>query len=374
MHDCYVTAHRKTRRNLPPYQRDHMQSTTSLQTPTTDNFTVLVVGNTYLDEFIEIPCFPSPDGKFSATAITDDLGGSATNACCAFMAYGTRASLHSVIGSDEVAERLWKMLEDRMVDVRHCYRAKGKTGRTIVLLTPDGVSTKIGHSGIANQIDNYLLPVQELVQFSHIHLASVSLELLEHVLDIRKEYTRSHPEAHFPTISLDLGAKILSADPKKLQRLFVEVGQVSLNEFALQQVYNVDVDSPDLDPDWISKLQQNMREALHSKDTSQVAEGAEDPIFLITLGKNGAYAVTCSEHYFKPSLPTKVVDSTGAGDAFAAAFATFRYRLGNAAEEALQKAHIAASTKIKYKGGTNGHPSTSEIEQHYRKMLDKNEK
>ena len=60
------------------------------------DFSVLVVGNTYLDEFVELPCFPSPDGKFTVQSIVDDIGGSATNACCAFQKYLSTSYTHLI--------------------------------------------------------------------------------------------------------------------------------------------------------------------------------------------------------------------------------------------------------------------------------------
>ena len=61
----------------------------TVRTAEASPFSVLVVGNTYLDEFVELPCFPCPDGKFTVQSIVDDIGGSATNAVCAFQKYGT---------------------------------------------------------------------------------------------------------------------------------------------------------------------------------------------------------------------------------------------------------------------------------------------
>ena len=44
-------------------------------------------------------------------------------------------------------------------------------------------------------------------------------------------------------------------------------------------------------------------------------------LFIITLGPEGSMAYDVDKTYFAPSLPVKkIIDTTGAGDAFAAAF------------------------------------------------------
>ena len=43
-------------------------------------------------------------------------------------------------------------------------------------------------------------------------------------------------------------------------------------------------------------------------------------IILLTCGKQGSYLMTKKHHLYEKSIPVKAIDTTGAGDAFAAAF------------------------------------------------------
>jgi sugar/nucleoside kinase (ribokinase family) len=74
---------------------------------------------------VDLPCFPTPDGKFAVREIAEDLGGSATNACCGFVACGAAARLHSLIGDDEVADRLLARLSDKGIDFSLCEQIAG---------------------------------------------------------------------------------------------------------------------------------------------------------------------------------------------------------------------------------------------------------
>jgi len=77
------------------------------------------------DEFVDLPCFPTPDGKFAVREIAEDLGGSATNACCGFLACGATARLHSLIGDDDVALRLLARLRHKGLDLALCKQIQG---------------------------------------------------------------------------------------------------------------------------------------------------------------------------------------------------------------------------------------------------------
>lgn len=74
-------------------------------------------------------------------------------------------------------------------------------------------------------------------------------------------------------------------------------------------------------------------------------------LFVVTLGKAGAYAYDGSDIYYQSATQVaKVVDTTGAGDAFAAAFLSEYIRSKNI-KESLKKASLYASTVIGYLGG-----------------------
>lgn len=66
-------------------------------------------------------------------------------------------------------------------------------------------------------------------------------------------------------------------------------------------------------------------------------------LIIVTLGAGGSLALTASQPQFQPAIAVdNVIDTTGCGDAFQAAFTTNYFRDGNIANALLQGAHQAA--------------------------------
>lgn len=172
----------------------------------------------------------------------------------------------------------------------------------------------------------------------------------------------------FPSLSIDLGASILSEDPRRLRAAFKRLDCVFFNEHSLKLVYGVDTaaahdepttsaadddDDDDDGPAWVVALQRELR-----------GTGAK---YVVTLGLHGAHAISAHTRCFRPSILTSVIDTTGAGDAFASAFVSFSRLWGDSDSDALEKAHCAAAMKIQHKGGANGHPTREVIEAEWRR-------
>ena len=77
-------------------------------------------------------------------------------------------------------------------------------------------------------------------------------------------------------------------------------------------------------------------------------------IVIITDGQNGSYAYDGKEEiYTSAVIPKKVVDTTGAGDSFAATFFFF-YVKGFGVKKSLEYAAINASANVEVKGSQDG--------------------
>jgi hypothetical protein len=105
----------------------------------------------------------------------------------------------------------------------------------------------------------------------------------------------------FPSLSIDLGASILSEDPRRLRAAFRRLDCVFFNEHSLKLVYGVDTDAAhdndDDGPAWVVALQRELR-----------GTGAK---YVVTLGLHGAHAISAHTRCFRPSILTSVVDTTG---------------------------------------------------------------
>jgi len=115
----------------------------------------------------------------------------------------------------------------------------------------------------------------------------------------------------FPSVSLDLGATILAADPNELREALGQLDYVFLNEYSLKVVYGINLEDPSTSTKtttWPSYLIEKLDAIKHNNN------GARESgvTLVVTLGTNGAYAISAARgSFFQPSENVEVVDTTG---------------------------------------------------------------
>ena len=82
----------------------------------------------------------------------------------------------------------------------------------------------------------------------------------------------------------------------------------------------------------------------------------------LTLGASGSLFVDATQLLHTPALPATVVDTTGAGDAFAGVLVGALYHRRLAPSAALAAATAAAAHTVQRRGAASAFPSRAEIE------------
>jgi sugar/nucleoside kinase (ribokinase family) len=88
--------------------------------------------------------------------------------------------------------------------------------------------------------------------------------------------------------------------------------------------------------------------------------GAGVETAVIKLGDKGAYVESAEEGFYQPAYKTSAVDTTGAGDCFAAGFIYF-YAMERPLRECAKFASGAASYCVRAVGATDGVPNAEEV-------------
>lgn len=97
--------------------------------------------------------------------------------------------------------------------------------------------------------------------------------------------------------------------------------------------------------------------------TKSTYHGVNESLFdqlIITLGSEGSHAFIKGSRYIQNAIPTKVIDTTGAGDTFLGGFVAHLGRTGDY-QESLKFAAHAAAIKVSRWGAQEGIPSLDEI-------------
>jgi sugar/nucleoside kinase (ribokinase family) len=230
-------------------------------------------------------------GSDTDSVIVRTRGGSAANVAMFGALNGTPSRFIGQVGNDNLGEQLCASLRESGVDV--CTVAEGRTGSIVVIVQPNGERTFLTDRGVAS----------DLSVFDASHLAGVSV-------------------VHVPTYSLALDP--LATTAVQYMRAARAAGAlISIDASSTSVLRDYDIDRysaliASIAPDVF--LCNSDEAALLNIDSAHPMHGAD-----LTVIKRGALpvtAITASGAVTEVTVPpvANIVDTTGAGDAFAAGF------------------------------------------------------
>src|SRR4051794_9187688 len=229
------------------------------------------------------------------------LGGSAGNTCRAFVALGGSASFVGAVGSDSVGKRLDAALTAAGVTT-HLVRARGLTARLTAIVAADGERSFVTDRGVADSLRASDLKRSWFVRANALHLPAYSLltEPLAGASVAAAEMARSKRPA---VISVDLASRapLLAAGADNALRAVRAVA-----------------------PDVLFANMDEVRALVGRRGTRRLLDIA--PLVVVKIGPGGCQLVWhdgSRASVLEMEVATKPItgaDTTGAGDAFDAAF------------------------------------------------------
>lgn len=232
---------------------------------------------------------------FAEKKTIHELGGSSMNAIRTLAALGAKTSFAGTIGHDSYGHMIQSRMES--LGIRsHLRRVDAHTGICFIIVTPDGERTMNTSLGASCVFDEAIVPEDDIAQARIFHFSAYQwanpgqIRAIRRALDIAK--------AHDTLVSFDL------ADPfvvKNCRQDFIPL----IEEYA-------DVVFSNRDETHL--LFEATPEVACRRLTDMGAIAA------IKLGAEGALIGKGSDRYAIKPVPTQVVDTTAAGDMFAAGF------------------------------------------------------
>ncbi|OGO30852.1 MAG: hypothetical protein A2Z16_06475, partial [Chloroflexi bacterium RBG_16_54_18] len=269
----------------------------------------LAFGDIGIDIGVSIPHLPRPDEKLWADMVGEFPGGMAANAASAFTALGGKGGVVATIGPDRFGQIAMDDLQTRGVDIRSVRLGEDPTFWTLALLTPDGEKSLVQfHTPAVSAnwltFDWSLLPKASIVhaipddEIQVLHLFERSRESgLINSLDFEGSLER------WPRLEKVLAlTDILFTNRPTAESLNTEIERAA-HQFKAMGAGNV----------------------------------------AITLGDQGCLLLDGSNDFYRiPGHRVTAVDTTGAGDCFAGAFA-FGWFNGWTPLECAQLANLMAA-------------------------------
>ena len=258
--------------------------------------TIRVLGEVMIDTVAHIGTEIAV-GSDTAATISDHDGGSAANVAAWLAREGVRVELMASVGQDALGERALEGLARAGVTLRVHRDPVAATGRCLVIVAPDGERTMLPDPGANLRIDQLDLQLATWSQVDHLHVSGYAL-------------MRSGPRevalaalAHARRLGLTVSLDASSSAPLK------DSGPARfLASCASGDILFANADEA--------------RELTGASSPMRAAAGlaAEGLIAVIKLGSDGAIAACGDQVWEVPARPAQAIDTTGAGDAFAAGF------------------------------------------------------
>jgi sugar/nucleoside kinase (ribokinase family) len=222
-------------------------------------------------------------------------GGSSANTARGVSALGGSSAFFGAVGS-EIYGSMYKGAMDRAGVSTHLYKSDTLTGFAITYITPDHERTFVVHLGAASEVPTSVIDMRVLESSKVIHLEAFQFEgytksTLEQVVREVQQYNTK--------VSLDLNDAAL-----------IERNLSFFNEIVTNYVDILFLNE---------KEAESFTEQSDPKKIIKALQVASD-LVIYKCGSDGAQIITQEEVITVAAKSVEVVDTTGAGDLFAAGF------------------------------------------------------
>jgi sugar/nucleoside kinase (ribokinase family) len=287
----------------------------------------LCVGDLDVDVLIEVDRLPTRDGKVNGVVKQKAPGGMAGNVAAALARLGSRVRVLGRVGDDADGVFAVESLQQVGVDTSFVSRLDGvATFSCISLLTPDGEKSLVKLMTSAYRPDASDVSEAVLEGVRHVHLTSVGdLALCRRVVDAART-CRATASLDIERADCPEDASVLLDAIKGFDLIFCNAESRAFVDAAL--------DRP------LAGLV---------------------PAVVTTLGADGAQVETAEGRIASPGFAPKILDTTGAGDCFAAACLHARLAARLDWQEALRFANCAAAISTTGLGAQSALPTAEQV-------------
>ncbi len=259
--------------------------------------------------------------KVDALNIDTQIGGGATNAAVAMSRLGAEVSTLIKLGNDNEAKRILTHLKKEHIDTSFVtHHPTAQTGRSIIISSHERNAGIFVHRGANKQLKRDDIPDDLFANIDIVYvstLSGASAHLFPQIIKLARQAGAF--------IACNPGIRQISQRKSDLLDVLQYVDLLALNKEEAQALAQgfVEVSSPPMHkdgPELITKSLINKDMSILFQDFARKIYDAGCPYLLVTNGAEGAYTNDGETLTFCPALPSNVVSTVGAGDAYIATF------------------------------------------------------
>jgi ribokinase len=285
-------------------------------------YDLVTVGHALVDIRIVVDRFPAPDEEAVVLSQTWGAGGSAVNTAIDGSRLGLRTAVIAKIGFDSFGRIIVDELLREGVDISGLrVSSTGRTGFTMY-----------GFKGVAEELDPSEVDNEIISTARYVHIASLRLDTSLKVAEIARKAGAK--------ISWDPGRVLAKKGLKELEKMIKSIDIVLANKVEASVITGLDIDK--------------------YRESAKILKDLGPELVVVKLGSRGIYVLGDGVDEEVPAVKVdRVVDTTGAGDAFAAGLIAGILR-GYSLRKALLYANAVAALKIT-KLGSHEAPTHKEV-------------
>lgn len=238
-------------------------------------------------------------GKYLVDHFYEALGGGGANVAIGATKHGLKSAIIGVIGNNQFKPIILKHLKDHGVADEFCSYKDNYQKISSILLSPSGersiINYETPHEHIFENTQDFLnLKKAKMIYMSN--LPRVSLQERMHAL--------SYLHANSIPVMFNLGIKDCRRPLHQILPLINKSGMLIVNAHEFSELVKHSYERIDFNRD--------VRKYIHS---------SYDSLLIVTDGEKGSYCYYRDQVYYMRAMPvSKVLDTTGAGDAYTAGF------------------------------------------------------
>lgn len=266
---------------------------------------VVVAGHVNWDVTLRVEALPEPDGEATIESQRRSGGGSAANVASALAGFDVDTGLVGSVGDDEPGLLARRELQDLGVDLDHLLVVEdAETSVKYLIVASEGEVMVLGNDGANEAVQPNDIESDYVAGADHLHLTSQRPETATRLAEVAADAG--------VTVSFDPGRRL---DERDFSDALDRADVVFANDREAPSLFNGE----------------NVRETPYG-----------DRVVVVKHGAAGATVYTPEGTYQHPGFGIDPVDTTGAGDAFAAGFIATRLEGGDF-ERALEYANACGA-------------------------------
>ncbi|SEW26576.1 carbohydrate kinase family protein [Halobacterium jilantaiense] len=245
---------------------------------------VVAAGHVNWDVTLRVDDLPEPDGEAEIVSQLRSGGGSAANVAVALAGFDVETGLVGSVGDDEHGLLAQRELQDAGVGLDGLRVVDGlETSVKYLVVDGDGEVMVLGNDGANEAVGPEDVDPDVVAGCDHLHLTSQRPATADRLAELADDAGA--------TVSFDPGRRLGDRD------------------------FSAALDRTD-----VLFVNDNEAEAVLDEEAAYPGSDFSDRVVVVKHGSEGATVHTPSASYSHPGFDIEPVDTTGAGDAFAAGF------------------------------------------------------